>query len=604
LRNVDQLSNDDPVMDIARLRMLLVVPVALVAACASAEDRLNEGIALQSQGRYIDAVYRYAEAIEKDRELVTARERMLAAGDSAVMLAMDAADDLERRGDPVRAADQYVTIDRMLARIRDVGERPILPSDYATIRRAIFDNAIEWQMVRGDEATQEGRWQDARGYYVNARGSYLPSRDQVEASYDAETRLLLRWAEIDLHDAQPRAAYGRAQEALEVRSSPTRETVLAVREIQDRALREGTVVLAVVPVTADPGVREWLGGEFEMRLDSDLGLDHWTNPPLFVEMADPLLLRSELRGLLRGQAIQSPMLVGRALQLIGADLGVMIRVASIEVVEEDVDRDRHETVVERNARRRTVVAGGMAYAMAEGQVGEIASGPSGTDPEGRENEGRGPPEDGNNGRGPRDGGALDPDTCGGNNGRGPPEEGNNGRGPGDEGRPCDDGTPDAPGGDNGDGAGSGGGDGLPGPGENRRSGPEDEGIDSRIGGTGDPAGEPDRRPGAPSVPLTDTVTYTTVRGTMTYHVVAEVLLVDPTGREVGRFTASSTQSGPFERGEFAGDPGVLRLEPDHQRFFDPRVIGSQMAAIEAAVLQELAAALAVGTYDQVLAGIP
>ncbi len=585
-------------MDTRGGRPALVFLVALVAACASAEDRLNEGISLQSQGRYIQAVYRYAEAIEKDRELVVARERMLAAGDSAVMVAMDAADDLERRGDPVRAADRYVEVDRMLARIREVGERPILPSDYPTIRRAIFDNAIDWQMVRGDEATHEGRWHDARGYYVNARGSYLPSRDQVEESYDAETRLLLQWAEIDLQDRHPRAAYHRAGEALSVRTSPTRETVLAVREIQDRALLEGTVVLAVVPVTADPGVREWLGGEFEIRLDSDLALDHWTRPPLFVEMADPLLLRSELRGLLRGQAIQSPMLVGRALQLIGADLGVMIRVASIEVAEEDVDRDRHETVVERNTRRRTVT--GMAYAMADSPAGELAAG---GDP-GREGK-PGPPEDGNNGRGPTDETGPDPDRCG-NNGRGPQEEGNNGVGPGDQGKPCGDGTgtdgsDDGGTGDEGgtgddgntgdDGAtgnGGGTGDGLNRPDERRRTGPDGPGVDPRF----------------PYAPRTDTVTYTTVRGTLTYHVVAEVILIDPTGREVNRFTASSTQSGPFERGEFAGDPAILKLEPDHQRFFDPRLIAGQMAAIEAAILEELTIALAAGTYDQVLAGIP
>mgnify|MGYP002624449495 FL=1 len=407
-----------------RFRAPLLLLAAVLTACASAEDRLNEGIALQSQGRYVQAVYRYADAIEKDRDLAVARDRMLAAGDTAVMLAMD---DLERRGDPVQAAARYVEMDRMLARMREVGARPRLPADYATIRRAIFDTAIDWQMVRGDEATQEGRWADARAYYVNARSNYLPSRDQVEESYDAETRLLLTWAEIELQDGRPRAAYGRAEEALGIRTSPARETVLTVRDIQDRALAAGTVVVAVAPVMAEPAVREWLGGEFEVALDQDLALDHWAQPPLFVEMADPLILRSELRGLLRGQAIQSPLLVGRALQLIGADLGVMVRIASIEVVERDVDRDRHEAVVQLDRRRGGPL--GFVSAMAE-PGGEMASG--GRGPGGEGNRGRGPPEEGNNGRGP--------DCEPGNRGRGPPDQGNNGRGPGDNGRRC----PDAP----------------------------------------------------------------------------------------------------------------------------------------------------------------
>jgi len=458
----------------ARIRMALLLPLALLFACTSATDRLNEGIALQSQGRYIQAVYRYADAVERDRELIEAQDRLFAAGDSAVMTAMDEADDLERRGDPVPAAGLYRQIDQMLARIREVGLRLTLPADYSTIRRAIFDTAIDWQMVRGGEAVSEGRWADARGYYVGARGDYLPSRPQVDESYDAETDVLLQWAAVELEDFRPRGAYHLAEDALQVRSSPSRETVLTARDIQERALLEGTVVLAVVPVMSEPSVREYLGGEFEIQLDADLGLDHWSQPPLFIEMAEPVILRRELRGLLRGQVMQSPLVVGRAVDLIGADLGVMIRVSEIEVVEEDVDTDQHEVVVRRNAR-------------------------------------------------------------------------------------------------------SGGG---------------------RAGGRRNPT--PDSLQADQAM---DTVTYYTHQGTLAYYVEADIVLVDTGGREVNRFTASSTQDGPFERGEFDGDPGVLALEGDRSRFFDANVFASQVAAIEGAVLEELAVAIAVGTFDQVLAGI-
>lgn len=447
-------------MQSVRTRLPLLIALLVATACASAEDRLNEGIALQSQGRYVEAVYRYAEAIEKDSEIVGARDRMLAAGDSAVMLAMDNADDLERRGDPVAAAQRYQTIDQMLSRVRQIGERIPLPSDYSAIRRAIFNTAIDWQMFEGDRAAQEGRWDEAVAMYRGARSSFLPSRGQVDASYDAETRVLLDWAGVELEDQRPRAAYELAQQALEVRSSPARETVLAVRDVQEAALAAGTIVVAVVPVMADPGVREWLGGEFEVALDSDLSLDHWTRPPLFIEMADPLVLRNELRGLLRGQATQSPMLVGRALELIGADLGVLVRLSGIEVVEEDVDRDQYEAVVQRNVRQ-----------------------------------------------------------------------------------------------------------------------------------------------GARRTTVMDTVPYYTVDGTLTYDVEAEILLVDPAGREVNRFTASSTQSGPFTRGEFDGDPAQLDLPPNREQFFDPTVIADQMRTIEGALLEELAVAIAVGTFDQILGGI-
>jgi len=472
----------------ARNRLTAFLLLVTATACASAEDRLAEGVTLQAQGRYIEAVYRYIEAVEKDPTLVEAQDRLLAAGDSAVNQAMDDADELERRGDPVQAAGLYRQVDRMLAAARGVGMRIPVPQDYGAIRRAIFDTAINWQMVQGDEAAQDGRWSQARVFYIGARGDYLPSRDQVDESYDAEERLLLSWAEVELTDGRPRASYQLAQEALDLRPSPSRETVLKVRDLQDRALDAGTVVVAVAPVMADDGVREYLGGEFEIELDEALALDHWTNPPLFVEMADPLILRRELRGLLRGRLVQSPTVVGRALNLIGADLGVMINLDRIEVVEEHVDRDEHEGYLTRKVHA------------------------------------------------------------------GPASEGGPGRGRGAE-----------------------------------------QGRGRARGRTGDPTDVEET--------VVDTVTYATVKGDLSYHVGAEIILVDPDGREIHRFEAESRQRGPFQRGEFDGDPRLLDLDDRRAPYFDPSVLADQVARIESAVLSDLAISIGVATYDQVLAGI-
>jgi tetratricopeptide (TPR) repeat protein len=462
-----------PMMACERTRIALLLSLALLTACASATDRLNDGITLQSQGRYIEAVYRYADAVEKDGDLSEAQDRLLAAGDTALLTAMDEADALERRGDPLQAAAYYYRIDQMLARVREVGLRLTLPGDYSGIRRAIFDTAINRQMVKGDESAEDGRWEEARGYYVDARGDYLPSRNQVQESYDAETRVLLSWADVELVNGQPRFAHGLAQEALEVRVWPSRETVLAVRDLQEQALAEGTVVLAILPVIGDRGARDFLGGEFEIQLDRDLSLDHWNRPPLFIEVADPLILRTGLRGLLRGQVMQTPLIVGRALDLIGADLGVIVRLSGVEVVEERVDVDEHDAVVRRSTSGR-------------------------------------------------------------------------GRG---------------------------------------RVLGRDRNVDA----------QPDQ--------VMDTVTYTTRRGVLSYFVEAEIVLVDNSGREVSRFRADSRQRGRFERGEFNGDPSALNLEGDRARFFDPAVLAEQAARIEGRVLEELAIAIAVGTFDQVLSGI-
>lgn len=444
----------------------LLVPLALAAGCVSAGDRLNEGIRLQAQGRYMQAVYRYADAIERDPELAGARARIVPAGDSAIGVAVADAEELERRGNPFAAAELYRDVDRMLARVREVGMRLDPPADYAANRRRAFDTAIDWSMARGDEAAEAGRWSEAREHYAGARADFLDaSRVQVEESYDAETRVLLEWAEVELEDGRPRAAHALAQEALEVRSSPSRDVVLGARELQGRALQAGKVVVAILPVTAVAGVREYLGTEFEVELDEDLALDHWNRPPLFIEVADPIILRRELRGLLRGQVQRSPTLVGRALSLVGADLGVIIELVRIQVTEEDVRSRSREAVVPRAA------------------------------PSGR--------------------------------------------------------------------------------GANRQT----------------------------DQPM-DTVTFTLREGVRSYDLEANVVFVDRSGREVERFAAASRSRGPFRRGEFHGDASRLPLRPDEAPFFDETAQAQEIGRIEEQLLENLAVAIAAGTFDTILSEIP
>ncbi|MCK5650794.1 MAG: hypothetical protein KAJ42_05445, partial [Gemmatimonadetes bacterium] len=58
-------------------------------------------------------------------------------------------------------------------------------------------------------------------------------------------------------------------------------------------------------------------------------------------------LRRELRGLLRGRIPRSPALVGRALDLIGADYGVMVELTSIRIADEAVEIEERKAVIRR-----------------------------------------------------------------------------------------------------------------------------------------------------------------------------------------------------------------------------------------------------------------
>ncbi len=328
-------------------RLLLVSPILLATACASAEDRFNEGIDLQAQGRYMEAAYRYADAVEKDPALQEARDQLLIVGDSAVMLALEEADRLDGRGELVAAAGQFQAIDRLMSRVRSVGMRLTEPADYRVARRTAYDRAIEWYMAEGEDASREGRWRNAVRAFASARGEFSPSRDQREASLDAQTRVLIDWAEVELGDRRPRAAYGIAERALSVRRSTPRAIVLEVRDLQDRALEMGTVVVAALPVSATGRVRDIVGSELEIELDEGMETGYWRDAPPFVQMADANILRRELRGLLRGRIPQSPALVGRALNLIGADYGVMVEVTSIRISDEDFRVEERTAVIRR-----------------------------------------------------------------------------------------------------------------------------------------------------------------------------------------------------------------------------------------------------------------
>ena len=90
-----------------RFFAVFLATATLLTACASAGDRLNEGMQLQSEGRYMEAAYRYADAVDKDGTLEEARERLTEVADSALRRTMDSADDHDVGGDPIAAGDAF-----------------------------------------------------------------------------------------------------------------------------------------------------------------------------------------------------------------------------------------------------------------------------------------------------------------------------------------------------------------------------------------------------------------------------------------------------------------------------------------------------------------
>jgi hypothetical protein len=429
-----------------RLLSLLLLTATLLAACASAGDRLNQGMQLQAEGRYMEAAYRYADAVDKDGSLEEARERLNTVADSALRRTMDSAANLGGGGDPIAAADAFHRGDRLLRRIRQVGARFTPRQGYDTQRRESFDWAIAALMSYGELQRDRNRFADARRAFIRARTDFVATRAQREASFDAEADMLLRMADVALSEGANRRAYGYAGEVLELVRNSSRSTADRVARIQETALRRGTVRLAVLPITTVAVVRESGGGELAMRLSDDLELDYWRDPPPFMAVADPVLIRRAARNAARGSNRISARDVERVMGSVDADLAALIEFNFLQVQESNVETEL------RSAR-----------------------------------------------------------TNGG-----------------------------------------------------------------------------------------DMVSYSIVKGRVTYQAMVHVILVDANGNELVDFNVSARETGRFERGAYRGNPADLDLGRNEARLFDADVIAGRLATIEQDMLTELAASVADRVFDRVL----
>lgn len=310
----------------------LVVAVA-VAGCASAGKRLEQGMEAEAAGSFYAASIRYIEALEKDADMVEARERLMEAGDSAIAIGLARADEDLRVGDPVSAGEEILALDRLVGRARAVGVRLPTPPDYADRRRSVFDTAIERLMETASGAESRGEWGAARSAYDRIRRDFFPSAEQRADSEDAESALLVAWAEDEEANRRFRRAYDLAEEALGGPGALTEELADRASEVQARALADGTRVLAVFPVTATAAVMEVAASNLGAHLSDLLELEHWRLPPLFVVVADPVLVRQSSRryNLPGGRFRAAPVLDD-----VGADFGVLIELASLEATEQNV----------------------------------------------------------------------------------------------------------------------------------------------------------------------------------------------------------------------------------------------------------------------------
>jgi hypothetical protein len=305
------------------LRMTTALSCALiVTGCASASDRFKDGAEAEGRGEYYQAAMRYVDALDKDATMARARDRLLVTGDSAIATGLRAADGLLDIRDPVGAGEEFRALDRLLAAAQNVGVRLPTPAGYSESRRNVFNRAIDDLMAESDELRSAGDFRDGLGALTRIREDFQPDAEQTRSTREAESWLLLDWAEFEESDRNLRRAFGLAGEAILVEGVPE-EVIGRALDLQGRALELGTRFVAVFPITATPALEGHSEEDPVLLLSDFLELRYWREPPAFISVADPILMRRLTR---RNTPRGTPLRPGPILAEVGADFGVLIEI--------------------------------------------------------------------------------------------------------------------------------------------------------------------------------------------------------------------------------------------------------------------------------------
>lgn len=318
-------------------KFLVLLLIAFLCGCASAEKRLEQGTDLEARGQYENAVMRYVQALEKDPSLDEARIRLVEAGDQAIADRLQDSRELITRGDPLGSAAHLHRLDTVVAKARSVGVRLTVPVDYSARRREVFDDAFESLVARGTMARQQGRWEAGLEDYRRARREFEPSLEQRNRALTEESTLLVQWSEGEYERGHLRNAFGIAANVMEMEWSPPAQAARASALMED-SLLEGEIELIVLPVRAPSGRRRdvQLGDEIAGHVEAELRQGPWHNPPAFVQVQESLAVQAlmERAGILDNEYREATLAL--ILQLAKADYAAHLQLLTTEATEFDV----------------------------------------------------------------------------------------------------------------------------------------------------------------------------------------------------------------------------------------------------------------------------
>ncbi|HEX2203312.1 MAG TPA: hypothetical protein VHG91_08440 [Longimicrobium sp.] len=341
-------------------RFGLLALVALTAAgCVTAGKRFEQGVELEQRGQPAEAAARYIDALRRDPNRVEARARLQDAGDRAVQQYLAEVEAAAAGGRDHAAANVLLRVDELRRDAAGVGVQLAVPADYAQRRRATLDRAIAQAVREADAAAARGEFSGGLDWLQRAAEHWQPTAAQRGELDRARFGVQLSWAERELSGGRFRAAYDRAEGAVRVLGRESAQARRAL-EIQDEALRRGTVRVAVLPVGAETAMRAKLPGRVLRALNDALEEEHWGRAPLFVEVVDP---RDVGRAMRREGYTDRQVLSTREASLLARDLNAdLVIVAELDSVATEVTA---ADTVRRPARTRA--GADTAYSVVSGR---------------------------------------------------------------------------------------------------------------------------------------------------------------------------------------------------------------------------------------------
>lgn len=325
--------------------IMAVLLLTFVVGCASTQKRYEKAMQLEAESRYAEAAEYYIKVLRSEPGLGDARLRLTETGTAAIRLYFSQAETAERQGDYHRAFLLLDEAEDLRSGAQEVGVSLPVPDNFETYRGQIAERGVRDLLDSAAQAEREQNWRDALKAYERALDWYPVPKEQQKTIHLARANVYLDWGEQEFGRERYRAAYERAQQAVEILGSGAREAAPAI-ELQEEAVSAGTRYVTFFPLWASPELARKTPRGMTEAFDQYLFDEYWSMPPIFIASTDPFQMRRELRRLRYGRTRLSQSEVSEIARVLDADYAVVGEMVVYEEEESDVREER------KPARRR------------------------------------------------------------------------------------------------------------------------------------------------------------------------------------------------------------------------------------------------------------